>query len=153
MSAHIERRHTITIASPAERVFPLFTPTGEKSWVKGWDPEFLYPADGEAREGMVFRTSYNDEVTLWTCIEWNPGSYCVRYVRVTPSSRFGFVEVVCRAGHETEVTVTYTFTALSPAGDSYLESLTETTFREMIEGWQTAISRLLAAADPSSSSQ
>ena len=56
-------------------------------------------------------------------------------------------------GHETEVTVTYTFTALSPAGDSYLESLTETAFREMIEGWQTAISRHLAEADSASSSQ
>jgi hypothetical protein len=136
-----------------QRVFPLCTSIGEKSWVKGCDPEFLYPADGETREGMVFRTSHNDEVTLWTCIEWNPSAYRVRYVRVAPSSRFGFVDVACRADHETQVTVTYTLTALSPAGESYLESLTEATFREMIESWKTAISRQLALTNASSSIQ
>src|SRR5437667_12155219 len=42
----------------ADKVFHFFTPTGEREWCEGWDPEFLSPADGSTQKGMVFRTSY-----------------------------------------------------------------------------------------------
>jgi hypothetical protein len=54
---HVELRHSIVLSGSIDRVFPLFTPAGEKLWVEGWDPEFLHPTSGETCEGMVFRTS------------------------------------------------------------------------------------------------
>jgi hypothetical protein len=65
----------------------------------------------------------------------------IRYVRVTPDSRFGFVEVACRptADGGTEASIAYTFTALSTAGRSYLSELTEDAFAQMIEGWKLRI--------------
>lgn len=142
---HIERRHSITLTACVERVFPLFTPLGETLWVEGWNPQFIHPENGETKQGMVFRTGSDEEETLWSCIEWNPAAHHVRYVRVTPRSRFGFVDVKCRdAGSaQTEAFIAYTFTALTDAGRSYLGDLSESAFRQMIEDWKVKINNWL----------
>lgn len=143
---HIERRHGITLAGPLDRVFPLFTPLGETLWVEGWTPEFLHPKSGETVRGMVFRTGHGEEETLWACVDWNPAAHHVRYARVTPRSRFGFVEVTCRAASagQTQAAVAYTFTALTDAGRAYLADLNEDAFARMIEDWRTKIDGWLA---------
>ena len=142
---HLERRHDIVLDGSLDRVFPLFTPIGETLWVDGWQPEFLHPEDGETSKGMVFRTRHGEEETLWTCVDWDPAGHRVRYVRVTPVSRFGFVEVTCREAGPgcTQASVAYTFTALTPVGQSYLSDLTEDAFAGMIDGWQTSINAWL----------
>ena len=144
---HLEHRHVITLAGPLERVFPLFTPRGEIDWVPDWSPQFLYPADGVPVEGMVFRTGAGEEVTLWACADWQPAAHRVRYARVTPASRFGFVEVTCGAldPARTQASVAYAFTALSEVGEAYLESLTAEAFVSMIEGWRESIDAFLGA--------
>jgi hypothetical protein len=144
---HVERRHSIILAGPIDRVFPLFTPAGEKLWIAGWDPEFLHPVSGETRDGMVFRTGHGDDMTLWACVDFDLGAHRVRYVRVTPASRFGFVEVVCRElpNGRTEAAVAYAFTALNEEGEKYLSGLTEDAFAEMIERWREMIDRWLAS--------
>jgi hypothetical protein len=143
---HIEREHSITLAAPIDRVFPLFTPLGETRWVPGWAPDFLHPASGETCEGMVFRTAHGAEETLWSCIHWTPDDYRVRYVRVTPGVRFGFVSVAGRAleAGQAEINVGYTFTALGAEGEAMLAALTQEAFAAMIDGWQIALNRLLA---------
>ncbi len=142
---HLERRHSIVLEAPIARVFPLFTPLGEKLWVDGWNPEFLYPANGETSDGMVFRTRHGEEETLWACVEWDPAVHRVRYARVTPTSRFGFVEVMCREtdANCTEATVAYAFTALTPGGQSYLSDMTEAAFARMIEEWKKRLNQWL----------
>ena len=141
MTSHLERCHSIVLSGPVDRVFPLFSPIGETLWVEGWDPEFLHPQGGETRQGMVFRTAHGDETTLWACADWDPVGHRVRYVRVTPDSRFGFVEVACRPSADggTEASIAYTFTALNASGRSYLSALTEDAFARMIQAWQVRI--------------
>ena len=143
--ARIERRHRIVLSGPIEQVFPLFTPEGEKRWVEGWDPTYFHPTTGETCEGMVFRTEHGGEVTLWACIAWIPDTHQVRYARVTPESRFGFVDVKCRviSPGQTEAVVSYVITALSAAGDAQLATITEQSFAQMIEGWRERIDALL----------
>ncbi len=148
-TTHIERRHTITLPLDTAAAFALFTSKGEIAWVDDWRPEFLYPPDGEPREGMVFRTSHGGETTLWACVAWEPEAHHMRYARVTPESRFGFVDVVCRAlaPDMTAVTVGYDFTALSPAGQAYLDRLTEAAFAAMIDAWRELImARIIAVS-------
>ena len=142
---HVERQHRIVVSGPVDRVFPLFTPIGETQWVPGWHPEFLHPESTETREGMVFRTGQGSELTLWSCIAWDPAKCHVRYARVTPSSRFGFVDVVCRepSAGQKEAVVTYTFTALNDDGASYLTSLSNEAFIDMIDDWQVRIDKWL----------
>ncbi|MGQ0511477.1 MAG: SRPBCC family protein [Betaproteobacteria bacterium] len=137
---HVRRTHAIVLPLPPEEAFPLFTPAGEKLWIREWDPRYLHPASGETQAGMVFTTGAGDELTFWSLVDYDPVAHRARYARVTPASRLGLVEVACHpeAGG-TRVTVSYTFTALTPAGESFLEGFGEDAFRAMIDGWKGLI--------------
>ncbi|MCC7053669.1 MAG: hypothetical protein IT355_10400 [Gemmatimonadaceae bacterium] len=147
MDVHVRRAAQIVLDGPVERVFPMFTPLGECAWVPGWAPQFIRPADGRTAAGMVFRTGEADELTLWACCDWEPGQQRVRYARVTPASRFGFVEVRCTAATATTTTadVAYDLTALTPAGVKYLDEFTAAAFGAMLAEWQVRIDGWLAA--------
>jgi hypothetical protein len=137
---HVRRTHAIALPIPPAEAFPLFTPAGEKLWIREWDPRYLHPASGETQAGMVFTTGAGDELTFWSLVDYDPGARRARYARVTPASRFGFVEVACDPeGTGTRVTVTYTFTALTPAGEAFIEGFGEDNFRAMIGSWQSLI--------------
>lgn len=147
MTMHIARVHTIELAGPVERVFPLFTPAGEESWADDWAPEYLHPATKETCQDMVFRTHHGGEETLWACVQWDPANWTTKYARVTPGSRMGFVRVECRAidAERTKATVAYELTALTDSGEEILAGLTDAVFRAMIEDWQAKISAHLTS--------
>jgi hypothetical protein len=138
---HVRRTHAIELDLPPEEAFPLFTPAGEKLWIREWNPAFIHPASGETQAGMVFTTGTGDEATYWSLVDYDPRGLRARYARVTPASRFGFVEVHCSAlgARRTRVEVSYAFTALTPAGEAFLDGFGEDAFRAMIEGWRGLI--------------
>jgi hypothetical protein len=133
--------HTIEIALPIERCFPLFTPKGETLWVPDWAPEYIYPPSGETEQGMVFITGHGGEITLWTLVDYQPENHYARYSRVTPGSRSTLVEVQCAASgsDRTTVTVSYTLTGLSEAGNQAISAFCGAPYIEMIEEWRTLI--------------
>ena len=144
---HIERSHTIELRGSREEIFPLFTPLGETDWVPGWDPTFHHPRSGEFAEGGIFTTSQDGEPdTIWAVMECEPLEFRAKYARVTPGSRVAIVEVQCEEAAEgtTRLRATYTFTALSEAGNKYLAVFTETHYQDYIESWRTAIERYQA---------
>ena len=140
---HIKRHHAIVIPLALEAAFPLFTPLGEKLWFAEWQPEFIHPADGSTRTGMVFRTRHGAEETLWSCIEYAPEAYRIRYARVSPETRFVTIAITCRAetSSTTRVEVTYAMTALSEAGESLLAATTPEVFCASINHWQMLLTR------------
>jgi hypothetical protein len=142
---HAWRCHAFALPLPAADAFPLFTPAGERAWAEGWDPEFLHPADGSTREGMVFRTRAGDEETLWVLTRHEPGNGVVEYARVTPGSRAGRVLVRCDAtsAATSRVTVEYDLTGLSDAGNGEVTALAAR-YASFIEGWRAAIEAFLA---------
>lgn len=143
MTGHIERRHTILVPLPVENAFPLFTPAGEKLWLAEWAPEFLHPADGRTETGMVFRTNHGGEETLWSCIGFKPEQHRIRYVRVSPATRFATLSVHCTAASPatTRVEITYAITALTPDGMRMLDAMTPVEFARNIEQWAEKIAR------------
>jgi len=143
MRARLTRTHAVDSEGPLERVFALFTPRGEEEWAQGWKPTYVYPESGAIENGMVFLTGNGEERTIWACAAYEPASHRVRYARVTPASRFAFVEVVCEeiGPDRTRATVTYELTALTAGGSRYLEGLTAAAFEGMIDGWREAIHR------------
>lgn len=151
MPAHVHASHRIVVDAPIERCFMFFTPAGEELWVEGWQPRYLHPADGRTQEGMVFTTGTGDEETIWLLADFDRAAHRSRYVRCTPGSRTGTVEVRCRAlaGGRTEVQVSYTLTTLSAAGAQALQAFEGERFAAMIDGWAAQIAacreRLLAA--------
>ena len=146
LAQQITRSATISLPAPRDRVFPLFEPLGEKLWAHDWDPEMLYPASGETQEGAVFTTQHDGEpVKIWTIIAHDPEQAHVRYFNVLPGSHTTVVDVRCEADDAavTSAHVTYTLTALTPAGNAHLDSLTPPHYQDYIASWETAITHYL----------
>lgn len=152
MPVHVRSSHRIVVEAPLDRCFMFFTPAGEELWVEGWQPAYLHPVDGRTEAGMVFTTGHGAEATIWLLADLDRDSHRSRYVRCTPGSRTGTVEVSCRAldGGRTEVEVSYELTALSAEGERALEAYEGESFACMIDGWSREIAArretLLAAA-------
>ncbi|HEX3062671.1 MAG TPA: hypothetical protein VHP55_08355 [Usitatibacter sp.] len=138
------RSHSFVVTMPAARAYGLFEPEGERAWAQGWDPRYLYPADGRAEAGMVFATSHGGEETTWVMTRREPAAGIVEYVRLTPGSRAASVLVQCAPleANRTRVTVIYTFTGLTEAGNAYIRAMDQSRYRDYIDSWGEAISRL-----------
>ena len=119
----------------------LFTPEGERRWVDGWNPQ--YPqADRRDGPGAVFTTGHGGHHTTWIMVDQTPER--VRYARVTQGMTAGIVavEVVGSGEHSTRVRVTYDLTAVSGAGESWLEAF-DADYDTAIGGWSTEIAAAL----------
>lgn len=152
MPVHTVALHTIRISAPVDQCQRFFTPAGEELWAEGWQPTYLHPANGRTEVGMVFTTGTGSAFTIWSLVDFDTTLHRARYVRVTPGSRSGFVEVRCRSvgAMATDVEVGYVLTALTPAGADELEAFQGPAFVDMIEAWREAIQarlpQLLTAA-------
>jgi hypothetical protein len=137
--------HCVTIELPVRPCQRLFTPAGEELWVDGWQPRYLHPENGRTVQGMLFTTGSAEEMTVWVLTEFSQDPYRARYARVTPASRWGFVEVVCvPLGDElTQVFVTYQMHALNAAGATLLKDFEPEPFAAMIDHWKACIDQRL----------
>jgi hypothetical protein len=144
-ATRVERTGDFVLPVPPEQALQFFSPEGERSWVAGWDPEYLHPGEPSTAPGTVFRTAHGDEETLWLILGYSPAQGDAEYVRVTPGSRMGTVRVRCRAEGESgsRIIVTYTLTALSEAGNAVLADLTESHYARMLEDWRQRVTGML----------
>lgn len=141
MSRTVLRATEITVDLPPEQAMELFTPEGERRWADGWDPQ--YPeTDRRGGPGAVFTTGHGGHQTTWITIDHSPGS--VRYARVTQGMTAGTVavDVVGSREYSTRVRVTYDLTALTSAGESWLEAF-DADYDTAIGGWSTEIAAAL----------
>jgi hypothetical protein len=149
-AVHLERTATIHLKAPLARVFPLFTPLGEKHWAADWNPRIDYPASGQPVVGAVFRTQHPGETeATWIVVQYSPETGLISYARWLPNSHAGLITVQCRPvdnGVEhvaTLATVTYALTVLGEAGEQYLTQLEESHYHAMLMGWENAINHFL----------
>jgi len=141
MSTTVRRATDITVELPPEQAMALFTPEGERRWAHGWDPHYPEP-DRREGAGAEFTTSHGGHQTAWIMVDHGPGT--VRYARVTESMTAGTVavDVVGSRDHATQVRVTYDLTALTPAGESWLEAF-DADYDAGIGEWATEIAAAL----------
>ncbi len=145
MHDHLRSTHRIRIPAPADTAFMFFTPAGEAHWVEGWQPAYLWPADGATCQGMVFTTGGGDEFTIWQLADFDRDRRRSRYVRTTPGRRAGFVEIQVEPDGpaDCQVSVCYEMTALADANGDPLAAYRGAGFTAMIDGWQAEIVRRL----------
>lgn len=152
-ASHSSRSHTIHLDAPPSRVFPLFEPVGEQSWASDWKPVFLFPPSGAAQVGAVFTTQVHQEDehdTIWTISVYDPASFRLAYLRVTPGSRVGLIDISCEGSPSggTAATITYTFTGLSEEGNEFIARLIPAHYQEFIRSWEGAINHYLRSGQP-----
>lgn len=138
---HEKATHRVTLPLPADEALEFFTPEGERLWIAEWRPHYLYPANGETIEGMVFLTGEDAELTYWTMTDFDIVRRRLRYSRVTPGSRSTIVDVTCVPGgeHQCHVDVSYSLTGLSDAGNDLIAGFVGDAYAVMIEGWREKI--------------
>jgi hypothetical protein len=141
MTTTVLRATEITVGLPHAQAMALFTPEGERRWAEGWDPRYPEP-DRREGPGAVFTTGYGGHQTTWIMVDHRPET--VRYARVTEGMTAGTVAVDIVASREdsTRVRVTYDITALTPAGESWLDTF-DADYESAIAGWSTEIAAAL----------
>lgn len=120
------------------------SPEGERAWVPGWSPVYLYPATPASDPGTVFRTSHNSQETTWLILEYDPSWGRAFYGRFTEGSHIGTVAVDCQddgPGH-CRVRVAYSLTSTTEAGNRLLDAMSEAAYAAMLQEWR----RLILAA-------
>ena len=128
------------IAQPVERVFPLFSPEGEKRWVPNWDYKNIMGTT-ELSEDYVFLTGSHDHASsgaIWLVKRYVPKEWLIQLYRVEPEDKIGVVTVQCSrmSDHITHVEVTYQYTPLSEKGREFIDSFTIETYEKYIDEWR-----------------
>jgi hypothetical protein len=145
-AAPSSQTHSFELQAPCARLMPLFTAQGERAWAPGWEPEML---SGDTARGSVFRTRTDERETVWTVTDYRPEQGHVSYARIAQGSNMGLVDVDCRElpSGGSEVTVTYTLTALTPEGEALVRDFLEPKrYADFIGEWREAIAVHLKSA-------
>lgn len=142
----LTQQGTFRLDAPIARVFPMFTPLGERAWAKGWDPQML---SGETERGSVFRTTGSGGIeSVWIVTRYEPERHAAGYARIAQGVSMGLVDVACAPAGDaaTDVTVRYTLTALADdAAASVRDFLSPARYAAFMDEWRTSIAAALAA--------
>jgi len=147
---HADLTHSIRLSAAPETLFPLFEPEGERRWVRGWEPRFLWPASSEGTVGAVFVTRRDGDETTWVLTERDVPRF-IAYANVTPNIRAARITVRFepRPDSSTNVTVTYSVTGLSPGGNEAVRRFAAG-YADYIESWRAAIEAIVGPASGAS---
>ena len=125
---------------PVAELFPLFSPEGEKLWAPGWDYENIMGTT-ELSEDYVFLTRNHDHgaaEAIWIVKTYDPAAHLVEFYKIEPGHKVGLVTVKCSAlaAAKTRIEVTYTYTALSVAGEAFIQGFGSEEYDQFINEWQ-----------------
>lgn len=142
----INRSGGFALACDADMAFPLFSPEGEREWIKDWNPRPVFPEKILFQRDTVFRQGEGPEEAVWTIVDTDWHSHRAEYVRVAPSSHTAHIVVkVDPTGPEhCEVAVGYTITVFGAHISSLLEQFSGEGYAAKMRNWQHQISNYLA---------
>ncbi len=146
----ITRTYRQTINATPDRVFPLLCPVREAEWLDGWRYSMIYSQSGLVEEGAVFSTPTDgDEDTVWICTRHDPAQRVVEFTRFTYASRVCVLRIAVspRDGERSSVDVTYTYTAITAAGNVSIEGFTEHTFLGAVTFWERSMNHWLETGE------
>lgn len=134
----IQLEGNFTISEPAEQVFPLFSPLGEKAWAPDWSPELIHPPDISWAEGLIFRTTGQAGDAIWIVTRLEAQVRRVTYHRVEGAHLVVRVDVRCQelADDVTRVVVAYLFVSLSAEGDEIVAAMSREGYEEKMRQWK-----------------
>jgi len=128
----------------ADRALLFFTPEGERSWVKGWDPKPVYPPQASVvfQANSVFRVDQDEERSIWTIVEADSREHVAEYIYLVEGERLSRVRVQVEPLSERHcrVHVNYVHTATSERGLHFVASVTEESFAQKMRDWQRMVS-------------
>lgn len=143
----ITRTYCQTVNTTPEKVFPLLCPVREAEWLDGWNYHMIYSRSGLVEKGAVFSTSHPGEAdTIWMVTNYDPENYRVDFARFTPPSKTCLLKISVRSkdGQRSAVDISYTYTAISPEGNKFIDHFTEADFLQAVIFWEKSMNHYLA---------
>jgi hypothetical protein len=137
------------LVAPPEQVLPLLTAARENEWAAMFQPRVLHAGEPPGGVHCVFTTGEGEEAMLWTMTAYDPQHGHVGYFRTIPGTLAVHIDIRlkredpqgCRA------LVTYTYAALSAAGNPRVEAMTEERYREQMLEWERALNHYLRTGE------
>lgn len=139
----VSRTGAFDLPCDAETAFPLFSPEGERRWIKEWDPRPCYPGTVAFARDTVFREGEGEHEAVWTIVDADWQAFRAEYVRVAPShSAHITVRIEPLGPDRSQVTVSYTVTTFAQHA-TLLEAFSETAYAAKMQNWQTQLREFL----------
>jgi hypothetical protein len=144
----VSRTGTFDLPYAADALFPLFSPEGEREWIKDWNPRPVFPDSIAFRRDTVFTQRDSDEEAVWSILDADWQTHRAEYVRVAPASHTAHIVVKVEAvtAERSRVLVSYTITAFGPGAAALLEPFSEQSYADRMRNWQKQISEYLKTA-------
>lgn len=146
VARRLTRTYRQSIHASPDAVFPLLCPVREGEWLDGWHYAMVFSRSGLVEEGAVFTTPGDGEDdTVWIVTRHDPSRRHVEFTRFTPSSRVCVLRIgVAPADGESIVDIEYTYTAISVAGNAFLDRFTEESFLRAVKFWERSMNHWLS---------
>jgi len=142
----VSRKYRQTIDASPEAVFPLLCPVREAEWLDGWRYTMFYSRSGLVEEGAVFSTPREGEPdTVWVVTKHDPSNLRVEFARFTHQSRTCVIKIGVRRRNESSsyVDIVYTYTGITPAGNRFIDELTDAAFHADMRHWEESMNHFL----------
>ena len=148
MAPHrVTRSFVQKIQAPPEQVFPLLCPVRETEWVEGWDPIVVYSHSGLAEPDCIFLTGNGEPESAWIITDRDTEHFHLEIIKISPWTTVAKIEITLGRNEEsgTDATIIYTYTALSEAGENFVNHYTEAYYLEFMRYWETAINDYISS--------
>lgn len=138
------------IDAPAARVFPMLCPVREHDYLPDWEADILHSASGVAELGCVFRTGGGDQPEqIWQITRFEPRAGVLQFAMCTPGSHVSRLDIAVtdRGASACDVEFAYTHTAITPEGNSFVDSFTDELFQAKMQNFRERLSAHLTARE------
>lgn len=144
-ATQIHRSGGFELECNVDVAFPLFSPEGEREWVKGWDPEAVFPKTIAFARDTVFRTGEGNDAAVWTILDVDGEAHRAEYLRTATGSHTAriLVQVESVGSERSRVTVDYVVTAFGNEADRILDSFSEEAYAARMRDWRERIESCL----------
>jgi hypothetical protein len=142
----ITRNYVQRIQAAPSVVHALICPVREAEWLDGWDYRLIFSHSGLAEKGCVFTSRIPGEKdTIWLITRRDDAACETHFARITPDSRVAEVTVrIDDGGEQTcHVNISYTITALTEAGNTFIDNFTEENFVNDMKFWEATMNHYL----------
>ncbi|MFA6955934.1 MAG: hypothetical protein WC538_08690 [Thermoanaerobaculia bacterium] len=144
----VRRTYRQHIVAPPEKVFPLLCPVRESEWVQDWDPVVVVTSSGVAESDCAFVTSDRGREATWVVTRFDPASWTIEFVKVTPGVTVGQISVRLTAEPGgTAADVAYQHTALGDAGKAFVDGFTEEFYETFMKEWEASMNHYLTTGE------
>ena len=141
----VTRTYTQRLVADPERVFPLLCPVREADWLKDWDPISVWSESGVAEPDCVFTTSSREGEAIWFVTSHAPDVGEIEMLTITPGvTACKLVIRLATTATGTDAVVTYSYTSLGPAGDTFIDGFTDEYYDQFMRDWERRLNHYLA---------